>query len=109
MMSPAAEFVDIGPVERLPIGGRLDLVVNYVGVALFNLDGVIYALEDVCTHDGGPLGEGEVVNGCEVECPRHGARFDIRTGEVTRGPAFQPTTTYAVRVEDGRILVEKPI
>ena len=60
-------------------------------VALFNLNGEIYAIEDVCTHDGGPLVEGTIVDGCEVQCPRHGARFDIRTGAAVRFPAFEPT------------------
>ena len=64
-----------------------------------------YAVEDVCTHDGGPLGEGKL-DGCELICPRHGARFDVRTGAATRMPAIEPAPTYAVRVEDGDVLVE---
>ena len=70
-----------------------------------NLDGQFYAVEDVCTHDGGPLGEGKL-DGCELICPRHGARFDVRTGAATRMPAIEPAPTYAVRVEDGDVLVE---
>ncbi len=57
-------------------------MINDVRVALFNLDGAYYAIEDVCTHDGGPLVEGAIIDGCLVECPRHGARFDIRTGRA---------------------------
>ena len=109
MASKAKEFVDVGPAESIAPGERLDVTINYVGVAIFNLDGTYYAIEDVCTHDGGTLSEGEIVAGCQIECPRHGARFDIRTGAVTRGPAFEPTQSYAVQVVDDRILVEKPL
>lgn len=103
------DFVDIGPIEKLPPGGRLNVVVNYVGVLIFNVNGSLCAIEDVCTHDGGPLGDGEIVEGCQIECPRHGARFDICSGAVKRGPAFEPVPTYAVKVVNDRILVEKPI
>jgi len=71
-------------------------------VAVFNLDGDYYAIEDVCTHDGGEL-TGGIVEGFEIECPRHGARFDIRTGEVLCAPACAPTATFPVRVADGAI------
>ena len=73
-----------------------------------NLDGEIYAIEDVCTHDSGPLVEGTIVNGCQVQCPRHGARFDIRTGAALSFPAFEPTNTYAVQLRDGEIWIERP-
>ncbi len=68
-------------------------------IALFNLDGEFYAIEDMCTHDGGPLVEGEVVNECQVQCPRHGARFDIRTGAAVSFPAFTPTNVFEVHIE----------
>lgn len=106
---PTEEYVDVGSVEKVPPGERLDVVINYVGVAIFNLDGAFYAIEDVCTHDGGSLAQGEIVAGCQIECPRHGARFDIRTGAVTRGPAFEPTQSYAVQIVNERIFVEKPV
>src|SRR5687767_686298 len=66
-----------------------------------------YAIDDVCTHDGGPLGEGELFD-CEIECPRHGARFDVRTGMVTSLPAVVPVSTYPVTVENGDISVQVP-
>ncbi|MEZ4614868.1 MAG: Rieske 2Fe-2S domain-containing protein [Caldilineaceae bacterium] len=82
---------------------------DYVRIALFNLDGAIHAIEDVCTHDGGPLVEGTVVNGCEVVCPRHGARFDIRTGAALKASqAFEATNTYAVQIDGNDVLVERP-
>jgi 3-phenylpropionate/trans-cinnamate dioxygenase ferredoxin subunit len=74
-----------------------------VPIAVFNIDGVLYAIEDVCTHDGGDLAGGEL-HGYEVECPRHGARFDVRTGAVRCPPAYEPIATFPVKVEDGVVL-----
>lgn len=71
-------------------------------IAVFNLDGELYAIEDVCTHDSGEL-TGGVVEGHEIECPRHGARFDIRTGAVLCPPAYEPVAKFPVRVEDGAV------
>jgi 3-phenylpropionate/trans-cinnamate dioxygenase ferredoxin subunit len=74
---------------------------------LCNVDGVIYAVADVCTHDRGPLGEGRL-RGNAIECPRHGARFDVRDGSVLTPPAIRPLPTFPVRVLDGRIEVALP-
>jgi len=71
-------------------------------IAVYNIDGALYAIEDTCTHDGGDLAGGEVF-GFEVECPRHGARFDVRTGAVTRPPAYEPIASFPVQEEDGAI------
>lgn len=71
-------------------------------IVIFNIAGKVFAIGDVCTHDGGPLEEGEL-EGFELVCPRHGARFDIRSGAATRFPAFEPTTTYPVRIVAGKI------
>lgn len=71
-------------------------------IAVYNIDGALYAVEDTCTHDGGELAGGEVF-GFEVECPRHGARFDLRTGAVTNPPAYIPIASFPVREEDGLI------
>lgn len=68
-------------------------------IAVINVDGELYAIEDVCTHDGGELTGGEI-DGYEIECPRHGARFDIRTGAVLCPPAYVPIAKFPVRVED---------
>jgi 3-phenylpropionate/trans-cinnamate dioxygenase ferredoxin component len=73
-------------------------------IAVYNIDGALYAVEDTCTHDGGDLAGGEVF-GFEVECPRHGARFDLRTGAVTKLPAYEPIASFPVREEDGAIWV----
>ena len=69
-------------------------------IAVFNIDGELYAIEDICTHDGGEL-TGGVIEGRQVECPRHGARFDITTGEALTPPAYEPTAKFPVKVEDG--------
>jgi 3-phenylpropionate/trans-cinnamate dioxygenase ferredoxin subunit len=71
-------------------------------IVLFNLAGDYYAIADVCTHDDGPLGEGEIEDH-QIICPRHGARFDIPTGEVLALPAIQDVPVYPVRVVDGMI------
>lgn len=68
-------------------------------IAVFNIDGHHYAIEDVCTHDGGELAGGPI-HGFEVECPRHGARFDVRNGAVCAPPAQTPTASFPVRVDD---------
>jgi 3-phenylpropionate/trans-cinnamate dioxygenase ferredoxin subunit len=73
-------------------------------VAVCNVGGEFYAIDDLCTHDGGSLDQGEL-EGNEIECPRHGARFDVRTGEATQLPAFEPVARHAVRVEGEDIQV----
>lgn len=96
--------VKVANVADLPPGGKTLLEVDGRAIALFNVDGQFYAIDDVCTHDGGPLAEGEL-RGCEIECPRHGARFDVRTGAALCMPAFEPVTTHEVKVEDGVVFV----
>jgi 3-phenylpropionate/trans-cinnamate dioxygenase ferredoxin subunit len=104
-----SNFIKVATVDEIPVGGSKLVEANYVRVALFNLEGTIYAIEDVCTHDGGPLVEGTVVNGCEVVCPRHGARFDIRTGAALSFPAFEATNSYAVQIDGNDVLIERPV
>jgi len=69
-------------------------------IAVFNIDGELYVIEDVCTHDGGELTGGPII-GHEIECLRHGARFDVRTGAALCPPAYEPTAKFPVKVEDG--------
>ncbi|MBU6350440.1 MAG: non-heme iron oxygenase ferredoxin subunit [Chloroflexi bacterium] len=101
-----SQSIQIAAVTDLPAGASKLVEVNRTRIALFNLDGEIYAIEDVCTHDGGPLVEGKLVNGCQIQCPRHGARFDLRTGAALSFPAFEPTRTYAVQIREGMIWIE---
>jgi len=103
-----SEFIKVANLSEIPAGQSKLVEVDAARVALFNLEGEIYAIEDVCTHDGGPLVDGEILDGCQVMCPRHGARFDIRTGAALSFPAFQATTTYSVRLENDEIWIESP-
>jgi len=100
-----ARYVTLAQTAEIGPGEREVFDVDGLWIAVFNVGGQYYAIEDVCTHDGGPLAEGEVY-GYEIECPRHGARFDLRTGAVTRMPAVIPVPWYPVRVADGEIQVE---
>jgi 3-phenylpropionate/trans-cinnamate dioxygenase ferredoxin component len=86
------------------MGDKIVVEIDGVEIAVFNVDNEqYYAVEDICSHDGGPLGEGELVNTYEVECPRHGARFDIRTGQALVMPAFEPIEALPVTVKDDGI------
>ena len=98
--------IDVCPVEELPPGSVRIVPAGQISIGVYNIDGALYALEDRCTHDDGPLAEGdwEPDEGVVV-CPRHGARFDIRTGRALTLPAFLPVETFPARVEDGRVKV----
>jgi len=90
-------FYEIIKVNDLPPGERLFIEVGSAQIVILNIGGHFYAIGDVCTHDDGPLGDGEI-EGCEIVCPRHGAHFDVRTGKAVRLPAVRPTPSYPVRV-----------
>ena len=94
-VAPAAEFKD-GGVKTVDADG--------VMVAVFNLDGDYIAIEDVCPHDGSEIGSGCVKNGI-LECPHHGATFDLRSGDVLTPPAYDPLEMMQVRVENGVVEV----
>jgi 3-phenylpropionate/trans-cinnamate dioxygenase ferredoxin subunit len=98
-------FVRVSTVDEIPVGEVRTFVVDGTDIAVANVGGNFFALDDVCTHDGGPLGEGEVV-GDTVECPRHGARFDVKTGRVRALPAVVPVRTYRVEVIDDEVRVK---
>jgi 3-phenylpropionate/trans-cinnamate dioxygenase ferredoxin subunit len=100
-----AGFAKVGRIEDLQPGEKKIVDVEGTPVVLVNLNGTYHALEDVCTHDGGPLGEGELDDG-QLVCPRHGARFDVLTGDALTLPAFEPVPKYEVRIDDGDVLVE---
>ena len=91
-------------LEELPPGTHRIADVDGAQVAVFNLGGQIYAIEDVCTHDGGVL-TGGPIEGDQIVCPRHGARFCIRNGEALTPPAYEPVATFPVRVENGEVQV----
>ena len=89
---------------ELAPGDKKLLDVDGRAIALFRVGDEFHAIDDVCTHDGGPLAEGEL-EGCEIRCPRHGARFDVRTGKALCFPAVEPVTTHAVEVRNDEIYV----
>ena len=95
-------FTKVGKASEVPVGSGKVYEVGDRAVAVFNVDGTLYAIDDVCTHDEASLQSGYLED-CEIECPLHGARFDVRTGEVTELPAVVPVDTFPVRVEGGDI------
>ncbi len=98
------DWVTVAGVEELATGEHRVADVDDTQIVVFNLDGQYYAIEDVCTHDGGKLTGGNV-EGEQIVCPRHGARFCIRTGAALSAPAYEPTSTFPVRMENGVIQV----
>ncbi|MBN1681701.1 MAG: non-heme iron oxygenase ferredoxin subunit [Anaerolineae bacterium] len=102
-----SRFVSIAKTSEIPPGERAFYEVEGIYIAVFNVGGTYYAIEDACTHDDGPLAEGDL-HGFELECPRHGARFDIRTGDALSMPAVTPTGVFPVKVDGDDILIELP-
>jgi 3-phenylpropionate/trans-cinnamate dioxygenase ferredoxin subunit len=98
------DWVRVARVEELQSGSRRVVDVDGVAVAVFNLDGDYCAIEDTCSHDGGELASGEL-QGEEIVCPRHGARFNLRSGAVTAPPALSAVAVLPVRTNDGWIEV----
>jgi 3-phenylpropionate/trans-cinnamate dioxygenase ferredoxin subunit len=101
------EFLEIAPADQLPEGERLYIEVGGKQIVIFNLAGKLFAIGDVCSHDNGPVGDGEIEEN-EIICPRHGARFDIRTGKATSLPAVVDIPSYPVRVVEGMIEIGLP-
>jgi 3-phenylpropionate/trans-cinnamate dioxygenase ferredoxin subunit len=99
-----SDWIPVCPLSELPPGAHRVVDVDGAPVAVFNLAGELYAIEDVCTHDGGIL-TGGPIEGDQIVCPRHGARFSIRTGEALSPPAFEPTASFPVRIESGIVQV----
>ncbi|MCX7175280.1 MAG: non-heme iron oxygenase ferredoxin subunit [Proteobacteria bacterium] len=99
-----SEWVTVARVGQFAPGEWQAVDVDGAHLAVFNLDGEYFAIEDVCTHDGGQL-TGGLVEGDQVICPRHGARFCIRTGAALCAPAYEPTASFPVRIEDGEVQV----
>jgi 3-phenylpropionate/trans-cinnamate dioxygenase ferredoxin subunit len=101
------DFVDIAPLSELPNGERLFLEVDGQPIIMFNIAEQLFAIADTCSHDHGLLGDGEL-DGHEVICPRHGARFDVRSGKALTYPAVVDIPAYPVRVVDGVIQLGLP-
>ena len=98
------EWIDVIAEHNLADGDHIIVDVDGTDVAVFKIDGLCFAIEDVCTHDGAEIASGEL-EGDEIVCPRHGARFCVKTGEVKGPPAYENLVSFPVRVVDGRIQV----
>lgn len=99
-----AEFQTVATTDELGPGERIVVEYGKTWVAIFNVDGHYHAIEDLCTHDDGPLAEGKLSE-CVIECPRHGATFDIRTGKVLSAPALVDVPAYQVRVVENEVQI----
>ncbi len=99
--------VTVCNTAELPPGEMRLIEAKGLKIGVFNSKGTYYAIEDRCSHDEGPLAEGEFdEQGCTVECPRHGSLFDLKTGSPKTLPAYEPSRTFPVTVEDDKVLVE---
>jgi 3-phenylpropionate/trans-cinnamate dioxygenase ferredoxin subunit len=101
--------IEVAPADELPPGSVKIVVAGSIHLGVYNIDGEYFAIEDRCSHDDGPLCEGDwEPDDCVVTCPRHGARFDLASGRPLSLPAFQPVAVFPVEVQDGIVRVELP-
>ncbi len=104
-----AQWLDVGTVDTVEATQPFSAEIDGVPIVIVRCDSGYYAVEDRCTHDGEALAGAEVeTDACRIICPRHGARFCLKTGQALTPPAYEPVRTYPVRVEGGRVLVELP-
>jgi len=101
------KYYSITHQDEISSGERLFVEIDGQAIVIVNIDGEIYAIADRCSHDDGPLGDGEIVNHI-IKCPRHGATFDIKTGKVLSLPAIVDIPVYPVKIVKGEILVGIP-
>jgi 3-phenylpropionate/trans-cinnamate dioxygenase ferredoxin subunit len=101
------EYLEIAAASELPNGERLFVEVEGKSIVIFNIADQLFAIDDVCTHDDGPLGDGDL-EGYHIVCPRHGAEFDVRTGKAVQLPAVVDISAYPIKVVDGMIQVGIP-
>ena len=99
-----SDWVDVCSVNELPLGGHALADLDGTSVAVFNLEAEYYAIHDICSHDGAELADGRV-DGDQIVCPRHGARFCLKTGQATKPPAYEAIATFPVRVVDGLVQI----
>ncbi|OAI12962.1 ferredoxin [Methylomonas lenta] len=100
-----SDWIDVVADSALADGEHVVVDVDGYEVAIFKIDGQCYAIEDVCTHDGAEIASGEL-DGDEIICPRHGARFCVKTGEVKSPPAYEDIATFPIRLVEGRVQVK---
>ena len=102
-----SDWVDVALRREIDPGQHKTVVVDDTPIAVFNVAGEYYAIEDSCTHDGSPLASG-CIEGTEIECPHHGARFSLVTGDVLSPPAYEPVAVFPLRIHQGVIQVRDP-
>jgi 3-phenylpropionate/trans-cinnamate dioxygenase ferredoxin subunit len=102
------EYIAVAAVDEIPNGERLFIDIDRQPVVIFNIAGKYFAIADVCSHDDGPVGEGEL-HGYDISCPRHGAAFDVRSGKVLSLPAIVDIPAYPVRVVNGEVQIGMPL
>jgi 3-phenylpropionate/trans-cinnamate dioxygenase ferredoxin subunit len=103
----ASQWIDVGAHADVSQTAPLSVEIDGYPIIIVRCGDTLFAVEDRCTHDGENLAGAEIEN-CEIICPRHFARFDLRTGEALTPPAYEPLKTFNVRVDAGRVLVEHP-
>ena len=101
------EYVEIAPASELPNGERLFFEIEGKPIVIFNIAGQFFSIGDICSHDDGPVGEGDV-EGFTITCPRHGGEFDLQTGKAVQLPAVVDIPAYPVKVVDGMIQLGIP-
>ena len=99
-----SEFIQVAKVSDVANSGKVILEVDDRMVVLLHINDQFFCIDDVCTHDGGPLGEGELC-GFELACPRHGAKFDVRNGAALTMPATEATVVHEVKIEGDNVFV----
>ena len=100
------DFVKVADTKDIPPSHMKEVEVDGENICIVNVGGKYYAIGSICTHEGGPLADG-TLDGYEVECPWHGSKFDVRTGEVKSPPASEPEPAYEVKVDGNNILIKK--
>jgi 3-phenylpropionate/trans-cinnamate dioxygenase ferredoxin subunit len=99
-----ADWVEVIASDALMNGEKICVESEGTAIAVFKIDGQFYAIEDVCTHDGAEIASGEI-DGCEIICPRHGARFCLKTGAVKAAPAYEALACFPIRIAEGKVFV----
>ena len=100
------DFVKVADTKDIQPSHMKEVQVDGENICVVNIEGKYYAISNICTHEGGPLADG-TLEGFEVECPWHGSKFDVRSGEVMSPPASEPEQTYQVKVDGNSILIKK--
>lgn len=102
-----SEWVAVAPAAEIPPGGRRSVDLDGTPVLVLNLGGTWHAIEDQCSHDGGAFDDGPA-EGDQIMCPRHGARFCLRTGNALSAPAYEPVHVFPLRIENGVVEIRDP-